>query len=305
MLDPLSQIPLGALRAFEAAARLLSFTRAAGELGVSQAAVSWQIKALEERLGQPLFVRRTRELTLTEAGLRLSRAASEAMTILRMALADLAERDQSVLAITSLPSLATQWLAPRLGAFQVSNPKVAVRLDSSSRTSDLRREGFDLALRGGHGRWPDLVVHRLFPHIETPLCSPETLKHLGGLGRPEDLLAAPRIGDPGEWAHWFRAAGVTPPESDDGLSFNADAQNLEVAAAAAVLGVALGSPILFSADIASGRLVQPFDIAPDYGGGYWLVYPPEHARAAKVTAFRDWLLAEVAADPVIARYAAP
>ena len=147
MPDILATIPLSALRIFEAAARLGSFTRAADELGVTQAAVSWQVKALEQRLGQPLFLRLPREVALTPAGERLARAASEAMSLLRTALADLSETGQGVLVISALQSLASQWLAPRLGAFQLAHPEIAVRLETSARVVDLTRENIDVALR--------------------------------------------------------------------------------------------------------------------------------------------------------------
>ncbi len=302
MPDILASVPLGAVRAFEAAARLKSFTRAADELGVTQAAVSWQVKALEQRLGQALFVRKVREVDLTPAGERLSRAATESMGLLRSAFADLIEADEGVLALTTMQSLASHWLAARLGAFQLAHPRIAVRLDTTSAMRDLTRGEADLALRAGNGDWPGLTAHFLMPFVQTPLCSPDFLARMGGFERPADLLDAPRIGSPGEWAVWFAAAGVTPREGTEAPRLAADAQSVEVATALAGQGLALGSPIFFAPDIAAGRLVQPFDIAPRYGGGYWLAYPEERRRVRKIAAFRDWLLEAVAADPAVARY---
>lgn len=299
MSDPLAQIPLSAIRVFEAAARLSSFTRAAAELGITQAAVSWQVKALERRLGLTLFRRLTREVALTPAGERLARAASEAMTGLRAALTDITGASEGVLSITTMPSLATQWLAPRLGAFQLAHPRIAVRLETSTRTVDLLRENTDIALRGGGGDWPGLESVHLFGHIQTPLCTARTREGLGGLAHPRDLLDAPRIGSEEEWALWFAAAGVAPPGPAAGPRLAGDAQTFEVASALADHGVALGSPIFFATEIAQGRLVQPFDIAPAYGPGYWLAYPVERARVPKIAAFRDWILAQVAADPAV------
>lgn len=304
MHDPLAQIPLSAIRVFEAAARLSSFTRAAEALGVTQAAVSWQVKALEQRLGLQLFRRLTREIALTPEGERLARAASEAMTGLRAALNDISGAADGVLTITALPSLAIQWLAPRLGGFQVAHPDIAVRLDTSVGVADLRRDGFDLALRSGRHAWPDLEAIPLFRHVQAPLCSAATRDRLGGLSHPRDLLKAERIGAADEWAVWFAAAGIEAPAPTAPPGFNADAQTLEVAAALARDGVALGSPIFFAPEIAQGRLVQPFDIAPDYGSGYFLVYPPERARIRKIAAFRDWITAQAAADPIAARFQA-
>ncbi|WP_304169875.1 LysR substrate-binding domain-containing protein [Phenylobacterium aquaticum] len=301
MPDPLAQIPLSAIRVFEAAARLGGFTRAAEELGITQAAVSWQVKALERRLGLTLFRRLTREVVLTPPGERLARAATEAMGGLRAALSDITGASEGVLSITTMPSLATQWLAPRLGAFQLAHPKIAVRLETSTHTIDLVRENTDVALRGGDGRWPGLETHHLFGHVQTPLCTEQTRQRLGGLAHPRDLLAAPRIGSEAEWALWFAAAGVAPPGPAAGPRLAGDAQTFEVASALAGHGVALGSPIFFAAEIAQGRLVQPFDIAPAYGPGYWLAYPVERARVPKIAAFRDWLMTQVATDPAAVR----
>jgi LysR family glycine cleavage system transcriptional activator len=302
MADPLATVPLSAIRVFEAAARLKSFTRAAEELGVTQAAVSWQVRALERRLDQILFRRLPREVALTAAGERLARAASEAVGLLRAALADLTETGDSVLAITTLQSLATQWLAPRLGGFQLAHPKIAVRLETSGRMVDLMREPFDLAIRSGPGDWPGLESLYLFPSHVTPLVSPALAKDLGGLARLDDLLAAPRVGLDEEWADWFAKAGVAAPGPQAGPRLVADLQTIEVASALAGQGVALGSPILFAAEIAQGRLIRPFEAAWDHNQGYWLAYPKDRRRAPKIAAFRDWLLAGLAADPATARY---
>jgi LysR family transcriptional regulator, glycine cleavage system transcriptional activator len=301
MSDPLATIPLGALRVFEAAARRLSFTLAADELGMSQAAVSWQVKALERRLDQPLFRRLPRAVTLTPAGERLARAAGEAMTILRGALSDLSETGEGVLAITTAHTIATQWLAPRLGGFQLAQPKIAVRLETESRVVDLAHDGFDVALRSGAGPWPALEATWLFPSLVTALCTPDVAAGLDPTRGAEALLAAPRIGLPSEWAMWFAAAGVAAP--GDGVEapprFAADAQVMEVAAAYGGQGAVLASPITFAADIAAGRLVQPFDVILDLKQGVWLVYPLERRRVRKIVAFRVWLLAQVAEDPAI------
>ena len=303
MSDPLATIPLSALRIFEAAARLKSFTRAADELGVSQAAVSWQVKALERRLDQALFRRLPREVVLTSGGERLARAASEAMNLLRAALSDLTDTGEGVLAITALESLAIQWLAPRIGAFQLAHPKIAVRLETSGRMVDLNHEGFDVALRSGSGDWPGMESLRLFHAGRTPLCAPQMREELGGLARPEDLLTAPLVGLDEEWAEWFTAAGVTAPHARKGGRLISDLQAIEVASALAGRGVALGSPVLFAPEISQGRLVQPFDINFMQSEGYWLVYPKDRRRAPKIAVFRDWLMKCIAEEPVTASQA--
>ena len=233
MPDILATIPLSAIRVFESAARLRSFTRAAQELGITQEAVSWQVKALEKRLDQPLFLRLPREVTLTAAGERLARAASEAVGVLRTALMDITETGEGVLSITSLATAANQWLAPRIGAFQLKHPSIAVRLDTSTRLVDLAHENFDVAVRSGEGDWPGIESHYLFPHIHAPLCTPAMRERLGGLARPEDLLEAPLIGSPQEWAIWFAAVGVGRQDSADIRTprIIGDSQTVEVASA--------------------------------------------------------------------------
>jgi LysR family transcriptional regulator, glycine cleavage system transcriptional activator len=296
MSDPLANIPLSALRIFESAARLKSFTRAAQELHVTQAAVSWQVKALEQRLDQPLFRRLPREVELTPGGERLARAASEAMTLLRTALSDLTETGEGVLSVTTLESLAVQWLAPRIGGFQLAHPKIAVRLETGGQLADLLHSGFDVGLRSGSGDWPGLESHFLFHAGVTPLCTPEVRHELGGLSRPDDLLSAPLIGLEEEWAQWFAAADLSAPARSDRGRLIADLQSIEVGSALAGRGVALGSPILFAPELAQGRLVQPYPILWSRSAGYWLAFLKDRRRAPKIAAFRDWLLASVAED---------
>jgi len=297
MADPLSGIPLASIRVFEAAARLKSFTRAAEELGMTQAAVSWQIKALEGRLGQSLFRRLPREVQPTEAGERLSSAATEAITLLRRAISDLTEADEHILSITTLATLASQWLAPHLGAFQLANPGLAVRLDTNPGLLDLSREGFDVGIRSGNGDWPGLESQQIMPSVFTPLCSPamaETLK----LENPCDLLEAPRIGMEKEWAEWFAAAGLSEGRRP-ATRLTADYQVLEVAAALGGQGVALGSPIFFAREIKAGLLVRPFPQTVSFNTGYHLVWPEGRRRSSKIRRFREWLMSVADADPVV------
>ena len=297
MADPLSGIPLASIRVFEAAARLKSFTRAAEELGMTQAAVSWQIKALEGRLGQSLFRRLPREVQPTEAGERLSSAATEAITLLRRAVSDLTEADEHILSITTLATLASQWLAPHLGAFQLANPGLAVRLDTNPGLLDLSREGFDVGIRSGNGDWPGLESQQIMPSVFTPLCSPamaETLK----LENPSDLLEAPRIGMEKEWAEWFAAAGLSEGRRP-ATRLTADYQVLEVAAALGGQGVALGSPIFFAREIKAGLLVRPFPQTVSFNTGYYLVWPEGRRRSSKIRRFREWLMSVADADPVV------
>ena len=298
MSDPLAGVPLSSLRVFEAAARLKSFTRAAESLGMTQAAVSWQVKALEQRLGLTLFRRLPREVALTEPGERLARAATEAMQLLRRALTDLSEADEGVLSITTLATLASQWLAPRLGAFQVANAGLAVRVDTSSQILDLARDNFDVGIRAGSGEWPGIDTARLMPGVFTPLCTPELAAALE-LTDPARLVDAPRIGDDKEWAAWFAAAGLRDGRAPRTARLRADFQALEVAAALGGQGVALASPILYAREITAGLLIQPFPDLVELNGGYWIAWASDRRRSPKVVRFREWLIAIAAEDPAI------
>lgn len=306
MSDPLANIALSAIRVFEAAARLGSFTRAAEELGMTQAAVSWQVKTLERRLDQPLFRRLPREVVLTPAGERLARAATEAIAALRSAVGDIVDSGAGILSITVLQTFATQWLAPRLGAFQVDHPQIAVRLDSATRLVDLMHDDFDVGIRSGEaGIWPGLEAVFLFPAAQTVLAPPQLVAALGARPAPSDLLHVARVGAAAEWAAWFAAAGVAPETGPGGgPRIVADSQVLEVAAAMANGAAAIGSPVMFGADIAAGRLVQPFEVYVGDVGGYWLAYPKDRARTRKIAAFRTWLLDQVQADPAAQRQSA-
>jgi LysR family glycine cleavage system transcriptional activator len=304
MRDPLSNMPLSSIRVFEAAARLLSFTKAAQELGMTQAAVSWQVKALERRLDQALFRRLPREVELTPAGERLSRAAGEAMAILRTAVSDISDSGQGVLSISALHTFATLWLAPRLGGFQVAQPDVAVRLDSSPRLVDLLRGEADVAIRTSRtGEWPGVESVFLFPSAQTVLAPPAALAGLGEPPTPAATLGVRRVGAEREWTAWFAQAGMvaSPAAAPGAPLFTADTQTLEMAAAVANDALGIGSPVMFAADIAAGRLSQPFEIYFGDEGGYWLAYPKDRRRSRKIVAFREWIMAQVASDPAAQR----
>jgi LysR family glycine cleavage system transcriptional activator len=229
------------------------------------------------------------------------------MNVLRSAVSDLSDSGEGVLAISTLQTLAVQWLAPRLGGFQVAHPRIAVRLESNSNLVDLARDNFDVGIRTGLGDWPGLEAVPLFPSLMTALCSPGVAERLDRTRGPAALLDAPKIGLEDEWAIWFRLAGLTPPSPQDTqstLRFVAEAQTMEIAAAMAGQGLALASPILFAAEIDAGRLVQPFPVTLHHDRQVWLAYPRERRRSRKIAAFREWLLASVADDPSIPKYAA-
>jgi LysR family glycine cleavage system transcriptional activator len=290
--------PLAALRAFEAAARHLSFTKAAAELAMTQAAVSYQIKVLEERVGSPLFLRRPRQVSLTESGQVLAVAATDAFRRIAEAYETARTGGQGTLSISTIPTFAANWLALHLGAFQVEHPKIAVRIETSDQLADLARDNIDVAIRSGAtGRWPGLEAHHLFRETFTPMLSPALAESIGGVHAPADLLRLPIIGPSDEWWRiWFRKAGI---DADDELAARPrtqfGSQAYEGRAAVAGLGVGILTPAMFSQELAAGSLVQPFDILGDYDHSYWLVHEAGRKSVPKIRAFRDWLLAEIGA----------
>lgn len=289
--------PLQAIRVFEAVARHLSFTKAAGELGMTQAAASYQIKLLEERVGGPLFLRRPRQIVLTEAGQRMAPAVSEAFALLGGAYAAARTGADNLLCVSTLLTFASNWLAQHLGSFQVAHPSLAVRLDTSNRVVDFAREDIDIAIRSGGGNWPGVEVHKLFNADFTPMLSPKLAASIGGVKEPADLLRLPIL-DPGDiwWRDWFIAAGLPVEELAKRPGSSMGAQAYEANAAIAGQGVAIVTGALFKAELADGRLIQPFDLVGDDGHAYWLVYPTGRRNVPKIRAFREWILAEIASQ---------
>lgn len=287
--------PLPAVRAFEAAARHENFTSAAAELGMTQAAISYQIRLLEERLGVPLFVRSKRRVTLSDAGRKVAADVSAAFDSISQAFSSLVDEDEGVLAISAAQTFATTWLAPRLGSFQISRPELAVRIHTSNTLVDFASDEADVAVRMGKGPWPGLRHDFLFCLHATPLCTPE-FRERHGIARPEDLLRVPRVNaEDIWWRQWFEAAGVQPPVSGP-PGMRLDAQALEGGATLAGHGVALLTPLYWRTDLREGRLVQPFPPVVVTGPALWLVYPEHKRGRAKIRAFREWLLAEIARE---------
>lgn len=286
--------PLSAVRVFEAAARHQSFTKAAAELGMTQAAVSYQIKVLEDRVGAPLFLRRPRQVSLTEVGQRLAPALTDALEAIRQAFAAAQSGAQGTLSITTVATFATNWLAQHLGSFQVAHPSLAVRLDISHRNVDFAREEMDVAIRAGRGDWPGLAKHMLLPTEFTPMLSPRLAESIGEIKEPKDLLRLPIIGpDDPWWAHWLAEAGLSPAGLEGRPQNRMGSQTVEGGAAIAGQGVAMLTPAFFQAELATGRLIQPFDLVCRDGNAYWLVYPEARRNVPKIAAFRAWILADM------------
>jgi LysR family glycine cleavage system transcriptional activator len=296
MMVPMRRLPpLAAVRVFEAAARHENFTLAAAELGMTQAAVSYQMRVLEERLGVPLFLRSKRRVTLTEAGRRVAAPVSAALDGISEAFSGLVDEDESVLSISTAQTFATTWLAPRLGAFQLERPELAVRVGTENRMVDFARDEADVAIRMGQGPWPGLRHHFLFHLHFTPICTPE-FRDRHGIEKAEDVLRVPRL-SPGDdwWKTWLNAAGLVPPEGrTPGILL--DSQATEAQAVYSGHGIALLTPLFWRAELASGRLVQPFPLVACDPRAHWLVYPEHKRNRAKIRAFREWLLSEIAAE---------
>jgi LysR family glycine cleavage system transcriptional activator len=292
---------LNGLRAFEAAARHLSFTRAAAELNVTQTAISHQIRRLEDQLGIALFERGHRTLTLTREAQGYLPAVRAAFEDLRQATARLQQRGRDdVLTVSTTASLAAKWLVTRVAAFQDANPGIEVRITTSAHLVDFRREQVDMAVRYGRGNWPGLRAAWLMAEDIFPVCSPALLRGDKPLRRPEDLAHHTLLHatvSREDWQLWLTAAGLpTSLATRRGLSF--DQSFMATEAAMEGLGVALGRSAYVQADIAAGRLVVPFDVVLPADAGFYIVAPEETAGTAKITLFRDWLIGSVAPGAV-------
>jgi LysR family transcriptional regulator, glycine cleavage system transcriptional activator len=285
---------LNGLRAFESAARHMSFSKAAEELHVTQTAISHQIRKLEEQLGIRLFVRQVRAVALTREGQDYLPAVAAAFEDLRRATARLARpRERRILTVSALPSLAAKWLVPRLGAFQAAHPGIEVRITTSMHLVEFRREQVDMAIRHGHGQWPGLRADWLMSEDIFPVCSPALLEGPNALRRLEDLARYTLLGtahNQDEWPLWLTAAGL--PVSLIRRSLTFDLSLMAYQAAIDGVGVALGRTPLVEADLAAGRLVIPFGLPQPATAGYYVVSPQASADLPDIALFRSWLLAQ-------------
>ena len=292
---------LNGLRAFEAAARHLSFTRAAAELNVTQTAISHQIRRLEDQLGLRLFERRNRALALTREAQGYLPPVRAAFEDLRQATARLQRPErEDVLTVSTTASLAAKWLVSRVAAFQDAHPGIEVRITTSAHLVDFRREQIDMAVRYGRGNWPGLRAQWLMAEDIFPVCSPALLQAEKPLRRPEDLAHHTLLHatvSREDWQLWLTAAGLpTSLATRRGLSF--DQSFMAIQAAMDGLGVALGRTPYVEADIAAGRLVVPFDVVLPADAGFYIVVPEETADTPKIALFRDWLIGSVAPGAV-------
>ena len=264
---------------------------------MTQAAISYQLKLLEERLGIVLFRRERGRVVLTEAGRRALVQVSTAFDALDAAFAGLRAEDAAVLTISASSTFASCWLAGRLGGFQVAHPGIAVRVHATNDVADFARDEIDCGLRTGRGSWPGLAAERLFPIQFTPMTSPDFLSNHGG------WIAEDKLHDTGAispddiwWKIWLTDAGLVVPNLPVAGGIRMDSQALEGSAVKSGHGIALLTPFLWRDDLAAGRLVRLSDRLSTAGEHYWLVYPEQRRTAPKIRRFREWLLDRIAQD---------
>ena len=301
MVDHAKLPPLPSIRAFEAAARLESFAKAAQELGTTAASVSYHIRQLERQTGLHLFIRHPHKVALTAAGAAIAREASAAFAALHASFVRAQDQDEARLSLTTLPTLGTSWLTSRLGLFRARHPDISIELELSAQPQALGDGRFDAAIRHGLGEWRGLRSVRLFPILFMPLCAPALREAAAGLENPDTPLAVPLLGRPDWWNLWYRALGVAAGPAAERFGTSLAAEHLDIAAAIAGHGIAIGSPILFRDEMAAGRLVPAHDLVAGDGRAFWFVYPVARLQSAKIARFRDWLGEAAAAEVAAAR----
>jgi len=294
--------PLSAIRVFEAAARHEHFTAAADELGMTQAAVSYQIRALEDRVGARLFERSKGRVKLTDLGRRLLGPLTDAFDRMDAAFATVRADDENMLSISTTSTFANTWLAWRIGGFQMEHPQLAVRLDANNALIDFTSSDFDVAIRAGEGEWPGVHATRLFQIDYTPICSPRFLdqwkaEHDGRDLEPADLVGLPLVSANDPWLdRWLKERGIEVPERAPQPGVLLDSQTAEGTAAMAGRGIAMLTPFFWRYDLTEGRLVRLFRETSSRGWGYWLVYPEHRRQSPKIKRFCEWLLPTARAD---------
>jgi len=287
--------PLNALKAFEAAARNESFTRAADELNVTQGAVSHQVKALEDTLGLKLFSRAHQRLLLTDGGRDYLAVVRDAFDRIAAGTERLTRRrDAGAITISTSPDFAAKWLLHRLARFADAHPGMHLRLVATDHQADFAREEVDLAVRHGDGKWPGLDAVSLCAERLFPVCSPKLLAGGKRIAKPADLLRFPllRLDDWSTWMKWFAAAGISDPNCRGPVINRA---SMLIDAAIDGQGIALARTALAARDLIDGRLIRPFDVSLPLANTYWIV-TPKGAVTRAMESLRKWLLAEAADD---------
>jgi LysR family glycine cleavage system transcriptional activator len=285
---------LAAIRAFECAARLGSFAAAAQELDATAASVSYHVRRLERQIGVQLFLRHPQSVELTAPGRLIAAQATDAFAILRAGFIKARDMDERHLALTTLPTFGTSWLSPRLGRFRARHPDIKLDVDLSVPAHDLSMGRFDVAIRNGHGHWPGMRAIELLPAIFMPLCAPAMKEAARGIADPAAPLGVPLLGRPDWWAMWYAAAGHDADALADRFGTSYPNEHLDIAAAIAGHGIAIGSPILFRSELDAGRLVPAHEFVAADGRAFWLVFPAARESRPKIARFREWLCGEVA-----------
>ena len=284
---------LNGLKAFEAAARHESFTRAAEELCVTQGAVSHQVKALEAELGLKLFHREARRLVITETGRDYLEIVRDALDRIALGTERLQQRQASgILTVSTSPNFAAKWLVHRLGRFAQTHPEIDLRVSATLQHIDFAREDVDIAVRHGDGNWSGLHAVQLYTEELLAVCSPAFAEASGGLKDPADLsgLSLLHLDNRQDWSKWFEAAGVIDADLSHGPVLNQASIILD--AAVDGQGVALARTGLAAHDLINGRLVRPFEMTLPVSYAYWIVCPKATANLPKIETFRNWLLEE-------------
>lgn len=290
--------PLNALRAFEAAARHLSFTRAADELFVTQAAISHQVKALEDHLGIKLFKRLNRALMLSDEGQRYYPAVRDGLDQLANATEQLLKSDRDgLLTVSTTPSFASLWLVPRIQNFTRKYPEIDVRIAAEDRVVDFDRDDVDCAIRYGKGGWSNLFQTKLMDEKHFPVCSPHYLARYPGLTEPRALKNHTLLHDYAiiskeeTWEHWLKKANATEVNASRGPKFSHT--HMVIQACIAGEGIAIGRTTMIQAELDSGRLVPLFDVVVENDTTAFFVCKPKTEEKYKISVFRDWLLSEI------------
>ena len=289
--------PLNALKAFEAAARHLSFTRAADELFVTQAAVSHQVKALEDFLSMKLFMRKNRSLLLTEEGQTYFWDLKDIFASLQEATERLlAKGAKGAITVALPPSLAIQWLVPRINRFSQLNPDIDVRIKAVDFDEDFLTDDVDVGIYYGRGKWAGLVADKLHTEYLTPVCSPLLFQSGKPLSKLNDLSQHVLLHDSSReaWKNWLRQFNVQGVNVNHGPIFSHSMLVLQ--AAALGQGIALGHSVLARPEIESGRLICPFEEKLITNNAYYFVCHQSQAELGKIAAFREWLIAQVRQD---------
>ncbi|NKB50254.1 MAG: transcriptional regulator GcvA [Alphaproteobacteria bacterium] len=305
--------PLNGLRAFEAAARNLSFAKAAAELHVTPAAVSYQIRALEDHLGVKLFRRLNRAIVLTDAGALAFPGVRGGFEELHRAVSRIgrAARTDQVVVVTMAPHFAAKWLAPRLARFIERHPNIDLRISAGMTNIDLTTDQADVAVRYNLGNNDGLVAEKLMNEAATPMCRPEMIGGDPPLRTPADLerhtlihyvSQSPLWPDIPGWSKWLALAGLADLDASAGLHFDHADHCLDAAIEGS--GVVLGRRAIASRDLEQGRLVAPFDLDLPFPGGIYSITTSEKVANPNVSAFRDWLREEAASTPMGAPMAA-